>query len=56
MAGRVARLLLLIPLLLGVAPAQARVIDEQFTLPVTVRHPAAGEVRQDVSVVVFRDT
>lgn len=50
------RFLLVVALLLATVPAHARVVDERFTLPVTIRHPAAGEVRHDVSVVVFRET
>jgi dienelactone hydrolase len=34
----------------------AQVIEEQFNLPVAIRHASAGEVRQEVVVTVFRDS
>jgi dienelactone hydrolase len=35
---------------------RAQVIEEQFNLPVAIRHATAGEVRQEVVVTVFRDS
>jgi dienelactone hydrolase len=36
--------------------SQAQVVEEQFSLPVTIRHSTMGEVRQDITVTVFRDS
>lgn len=35
---------------------QAQVVEEQFSLPVTIRHATMGEVRQDITVTVFGDS
>ena len=44
------------PLLLVALPARGQVVEEQFTLPVTIRHAQVGEMQHGIPVTVFRDT
>ncbi len=53
-AGLIRLVTLLLALGLG-SGARAAIVEEQVTLPVTVRHGSQAETRRDLTVTVFRD-